>query len=697
MQGSRSSTDSCVPLSGWLSTRDLVIQFEKHAWLTDVNWSLTVASHFKQSDSQSAHSSSKKTSKRSSTKGVQQISYGRGSTTRGATSRASYEAGGGAYTTSSQSRKRRPRRRHRHVGRVIGIIVAIVLVLGGVTGYCFYRSAKAVKASATELMADLPTIMDSLKSGDTSSLETSVDGAVEKADYINAEVHTPLWDLMTFVPVVGEDVKSVQQLGEVASTLTNDVLVPISKNLNGVGLSELINDGSVNIDLLETLIQTLDQVGPEITNCGEIVDSMPEPHISQLQSVISKAKETIGTMGDIVTRIQPYLDILPEMLGANGQTRTYLVIAQNNSELRSTGGLPGSWGTISITDGKITMGEFTTILHQDGLKVAVTDEELACIDTNMDTDPAQVNFDPDFTRVGELCREYWSQAGYGDVDGVVAIDPVFLQRILALTGGFTTSDGTTIDGTNCAKVLLSDIYWKYGDDGDAQDAFFASVAAQAFSHIMSNLGHADITQLWDVVKQSGSEGRLLMWMVDENEQACIESLGLDGGLYNDSTTPVLGIYYNDSTYSKMSWYLSSSTVVSAGVKNADGTTTYNVTTTLTNTSTEEEIANAPVYVYGGNTDKRSDSDMLDTIFFFAPAGGTISNIQASDGLVFEDYGIVETSLSGHQVFRTYTHLRAGESGTFTYQVTVSADATLSLAVHNTPLAQESLMQVQTAA
>ena len=62
--------------------------------------------------------------------------------------------------------------------------------------------------------------------------------------------------------------------------------------------------------------------------------------------------------------------------------------------------------------------------------------------------------------------------------------------------------------------------------------------------------------------------------------------------------------------------------------------------------------------------------------------------------MFPEYGIKETSLSGLQVYRTRTHLLSGETATFTYQVTVSAEATEPLALRTTPLAQESLMTIQ---
>lgn len=153
----------------------------------------------------------------------------------------------------------------------------------------------------------------------------------------------------------------------------------------------------------------------------------------------------------------------------------------------------------------------------------------------------------------------------------------------------------------------------------------------------------------------------------------------------------MGVYLNDDSYSKLSWYTQAGTTIDGGTKNADGTTTYNVTTTLTNTITPEEAASAPIYIYGGNADKRNNSDMLHFVYFIAPAGGTITNFSASDGLIFTDYGVNEAALSGLQFIRVRTHLRSGESGTFTYQVTVPAEATQPLALRTTPLAQESLM------
>lgn len=584
----------------------------------------------------------------------------------------------------------------RRVGIVLGVVLAVLVVAGGTSAFMLYRSATSVRAQASEIMAQVDPMKEALKSGDAAALDDSVGIVQENMAQINAEVQSPLWTLASFVPVVGEDVRSVQALGDAGSALVNDALVPIANSLSGTGLSDLIQNGVVNVELVRAVGAAVGGSVPTIKSAVETISSLPEAHVPQLREVLERVQGPVGEMSGLVDQLGPVLDALPAMLGGDG-ARTYLIVAQNNSELRATGGLPGSWGTITVADGVISMGgDFETILHQPDLSVQITPEEADAIATNMDTDPAQVNCTPDFTRVGELARAYWAEVGNGDVDGVVALDPVFLQWLLGLTGGFTAPDGTTVDGSNAAQVLLSDTYWKFGNDGAAQDAYFTSVASAAFDQIMSNLGNAGMTDLLDVIKRGGESGRLLVWMADEGEQSVIEGMGLSGELETDPATPVLGVYLNDDTYSKISWYASCSTTVGEGVENPDGTTTYDVTTTLTNTITPEVARSAPLYIYGGSGDKRDNSDMIDYVFFFAPAGGTITNLSTNDGAVFDGYGFYRSSLSGLEVYRTRTHLLAGESAVFTYQVTVPAEAEAPLAVRTTPLAREELMQAPAA-
>lgn len=582
-------------------------------------------------------------------------------------------------------------------GKKIGIAAAIVLFLlvvaVGTCGFMLYRSAMTVKAQAAEVMAQVDPMKEALKSGDAATLDDSVGTVQEKMAAINSEVHTPLWTLASFIPVVGEDIRSVQTLGEAGTALVNDALVPIANAVSGTGLSDLLQDGVVNVDLVRSVSDSVNGALPTIQSSVDAISSLPEPHIPQLREVLGKVQEPLSSASGLVDQLGPMLQLLPQMLGGDG-ARTYLVIAQNNAELRSTGGLPGAWGTITVTDGAISLGEFTTVVNEEGFNVPVLEEELNHIGWTLGTNAAQMTYTPNFVRTGEIASEYWRQAGYGDVAGVISVDPVFLQRLLALTGGVTAPDGTVVDGTNAAQVLLSDTYWRFGNDADAQDSFFGSIAALAFQSVMSNLGNADLTDLMDVVEKSGSEGRLLVWMVNEDEEAVVRALGLSGEIGSDPASPELGVYLNDATWSKIDWYASCYTKIGEGVKNADGTTSYQVSTTLVNTLTPETAASAPRYVTGVNPNKRDVSEMLTYVYLFAPAGGSLSDVTVEGSGSCGAF----TNATGYGLPMSYalTSLLAGESVTLTYTVTTSAEATSPLTLRTTPLAQESLMQAPAA-
>lgn len=591
----------------------------------------------------------------------------------------------------SRSGKRKPGH-GKKVAMVVAIVVAVILVAGGAYGFALYNSVKTVKADAATAMAQVSTLKKSIKDGDGEALKSSVTVVANSTDAIYREVTSPLWNVATFIPVVGEDVKSAQTLVSAAKNLVNNALEPLSNEIAGVSLSSLVSDGAINAELISSLCSSGLEVLPVVEDSVNQINSLPDAHISQVATIINKVKEPLASSGDIIAALRPALENLPRMVGSEG-ARTYLVIAQNNAEFRATGGLPGSWGTITVDNGYISMGEFTSILHQEGLSVAITEEEQAAIATNMDTDPAQVNCTADFVRVGEMSREYWLQATEQEVDGVVTIDPVFLQRLVGLVGGFTAEDGTEINGDNCARVLMSDSYATYKNDNEAQDAFFSSVASTAFDHVMGNLGNIDSNKLVDVIKKSGEDHRLMVWMANADEEVLVKALGFSGDLQTDVTKPEVGVYVNDDTWSKIDWYAKLSTTVGPAVKNADGTTSYTVQTDLTNTLTLEETGPISNYVLGYNTEKRDDADMRSYLFIYSPYMGTLSNIEVTgDGLVDEGSEIPVNTLEGCQVARLHVHTGGGATTTVTYTVTVPAEATESLTVRMTPLANESLAQ-----
>ncbi len=594
------------------------------------------------------------------------------------------------YAGNGEQLTRHKHKKKRHTGRNIAIVVAVIVLLlgmlGGVEAYALFNSAKTVKSQASTIMAQASTIKDAVKKGDSAALSNSVETIRTATNTINKEVNTTAWNIAAMVPVYGQDVKSVQKLGATASDLVEEALVPVADGLSGLKLSELLQDGAINVSILEKLIDALDEATPVIQTSISTINSLPEAHISQLKSILDKVKDPLNEANDTLTSAQPILKVLPQMLGADGQTRNYLVVAQNNAEIRATGGFPGATGIVSVTDGRITMGDFQSIKNLAGDDYAEDQDpkETAMFSHENDVTAQIITCNPDFPVSAKHLAHLWNQRFGTMPDGVIALDPVVLQNLLGLVGAVTAPDGDVVDGTNAAAVLLNGTYKKFGNDGDAQDEYFSAVAGLAFKQIMGNLGDADVEKFMSVLETAAKENRLLAWMQDADEQAAVVKFNLAGDIAEDEATPELGVYINDNTWAKMTWYMSVNTTLSDPVLAADGTKTYTATTVIRNNLTDEEAATLPTYITGSNPALSGLGNMIEEVMLYAPAGGTISNISCDLGNTFVEgtYSTLQTWRTGAQI-----QIEPGHEAVITYTVKTSANATTDLTVRTTPTAQ----------
>lgn len=605
-----------------------------------------------------------------------QAASGRGRSGRG---------GHGAYDA------RPPKRRHR--GRTVAIVIVCVLLAlaaaGGLLGFTLYGSAQRVMDDARLVVDTGKGMTKKLKSGDSAALAADARTIADAASRMSAEMDGPAWTIASVLPVVGDDVRAARQLVGVLDDVSSGAIVPVTSDLEAANAGKLVQDGAVNVDALSTLATSVSEATPVIEQACADVEAIGPTHIGQLTELVDTAKSACATVDSGLDTFNEIAPLLPQMLGADGQTRNYLLMAENNVEIRATGGGAGSWGVLSVTDGKMTLGDFQSAgILSDAEALAITEEEDILFRRGTSSHFGASSLDdmmtPDFPRAAQLARDTWA-ATYGQgqqVDGVIDLDPVFLQSVLALTGGTTLPDGTKVTGENAAEALMHDVYWNY--PVDQQDAIFASVASSAFKQVFGDIGGADVTGLFTAMQEGIADGRLLIWMADSEEQAVMERLDATGDLPDDPATPVAGVYLNNYSYSKIDWYLDLQTQVGAPTENADGSRSYQVTVTVSNTMTAEEEATAPTYVSGYANAKRSAGDMVFRLYLYAPAGGSLSGQSVTGG----DLALSDATHEGLQVSFGQLRLLPGETCTVTYTVTTSPEAAgKDLALRVTPTAQ----------
>ena len=623
-------------------------------------------------------------------------------------SRSSSSGSGSTHSGGHRHRHRHHHHRHRVRNRVIGALVAVLVVaLLGCTG-AFAFSAYGVAGDAQELVAQVTVLQEGLSGGDAQAMQESAEVIGERAASMAATTSGPLWTAAAVLPVVGTDVSNIRALATAVDDLSQNALTPLAAAAGGFELDEVLADGSVDVAVIAQLADAVTVAAPAVQRTCTTIDEMQQGRIGQVNEAIESAGEQLSTLNALCTGLSELAPYLEAMLGAD-EDRTYLIMAHNTSELKCSGGFTGSIGTLTISDGTLTLGHFGSFnkanrdLENTGDtsdRVKVSSEEDALFTWTYGVHAGDSGVNPDFPREAEMSKEMYETVHPNkQIDGVIALDSQVLQDFLALAGSVTTADGTVVDGSNCVQVLGHDIYWDYfaGDDisddaGDEADALFAEVAGLAFDKVVANIGGVGIMGLADVLAANVEEHRLQVWMLDEGEQQAIEALGASGSINQDAAVPELGVFIESLRASKMGWWTTMNTTASKVSNNNDGSVTYTVTTTIVNSMTDAEVAQASSYIRGVGEDTPGSQKYA--LYLYAPAGGTVSDVSVSTTHTeYDGYFTME----GTQVGKVRFWVDPQETVTVTYTVTTSTTAEGELQVRQTPMAHDSATTTTTTA
>ena len=596
-----------------------------------------------------------------------------------------YQANHGPYSFNKKGHTRR-------AFVIGGVCVAAVAVAGAATPAMASGVIDDLKVKASSVSDLLNQTLDAFKSMDfTTAYDLSVKTSAEIKDF-QSQLEGPLWSAAEFVPVVGGDVKAARSLVSVLGDLVEDALIPLSQDLSGVSLDTLIaknefDQTQIDLSTLQAIVDAVKRAMPTLTEAVDTVNSIGELHIAQLARVVEQAKEKVAPLAGKMDKVSALLDVLPNMLGAQGD-RVYVVMALNNVEIRSLSGFAGQACRVSVSDGCVVLDDVRSIYdyipNKEWACVPLSDEEIQLYSESAGYIAGNTCFIPDFPRACDIWSQLWATFQGESVDGIIALDPVLLQMLMALTGGAQMYDGTYLDGTNTVRVLLHDTYWNYMDDADAMDAYFAQAASTALDCIMTNFSSMSFSGLEQTISDAMDQYHLYTWFADSAEQAAFSELGAGGEINYDPTKPELGVFLDNASWSKMEWWLDLDFTIDEGKANRDGSKTYECSLTLSNTATQDEIAVCNDYMVGTNPEKYSADDMLERLTIYAPAGGSIAYVDHNDNFIPWPDG----SYKGLQVATGQVHNQIDHPAIINFTVTTSPEATEDLMVRITPTVQD---------
>lgn len=160
-----------------------------------------------------------------------------------------------------------------------------------------------------------------------------------------------------------------------------------------------------------------------------------------LNKYVNPKIELIQKLNLLALNTYEFTYLIKDITGST-DPKTYLILLQNNTELRPGGGFIGNYGTMSFTDGYLKEIKVDDIYQIDGqLKEKI--EPPKQLKDKLGVDNFYLrdsNWVPDFAVNAQTARDFYKKETGQNVDGVIAIDLYFIQNILKITGPIKLSD-----------------------------------------------------------------------------------------------------------------------------------------------------------------------------------------------------------------------------------------------------------------
>lgn len=575
-------------------------------------------------------------------------------------------------------RRRRSRLRHPVIVWVIvgiGVILLFAIAWIGVRGFLAQRALTDAIPSAQKVKA-------AIGAGDLPAAAKAADGLSRQTRDAAALTSDPIWLTAERVPWIGPNLTAVRTAAAASNDVATRVVRPLVAAGGGLDLRALsISDGRIDLAPIAAAQPAVARASAAFTTARASVAAI------RTGALIGPVASGVDRLRTVFDQTAPQLDaignavrLLPSMLGAEGP-RDYLLAAQNPAELRATGGLIGAVALLHVDNGTVTLQRQEAGSSMGPWKTPVADIPL---NTSGLYGPLvgrfvqDANLTPDFPLAAATASRMWTTSYGGNVDGVVAVDPVVLSGLLKATGPVTLPTGDRLTSANAVKLLLSDVYQRYVDPAQ-QDAFFASAASAVFSRLSA--GGVDQKKLLTALADAGDSRRVLIWSAHDGDQKILGGTTLAGGLPDsDRSTAGIGVYFNDATGAKMDYYLGTSVAAGSAVCRADGKPSTVVRVTLTNRAPADAATSLPRYVTGGGTYGVPPGTIRTRVAVYGPAGGFLAATQ-SDGTNYSTVSGVDRS----RPVSLYTvDLAPGESKTVTVQFLNAGQTSPALDVVTTP-------------
>lgn len=321
--------------------------------------------------------------------------------------------------------------------------------------------------------------------------------------------------------------------------------------------------------------------------------------------------------------------VLPELAGGNGR-RTYLIVAQNQEELRPTGGFISGAGTLIVEDGQILALDFSDAYQVDNWREKPYDFPPAPLYEFMGAELflfRDSNYWPDFPTSAEKMMALYTYGTGTAVDGVIAFDQEFLRALVQGLGSVAIPElELTLTAANLDEQLRDS--WTSGDESDenwlaTRKSFMGPMASAIRTKLETELGSVDVTSLGLLVAQAVQEKHLQLVVREPATAATLRQLGWDGQMRGRAGEDTLAVVDFNMGFNKANVLVETAMAYEV-VLGVESTASLNLTYTHASPNTSQPCdPTIPTYERGLQYEELVDRCYWNYLRLFAPAGAEL--------------------------------------------------------------------------
>ena len=459
------------------------------------------------------------------------------------------------------------------IPKFVWIILIILSIITVLLFFFIFVPGKKIYSQVKNIKEIIPAVKEAINDKDLDKIKESLNTATNQVNSIEINYKKLAWTKI--LPIVGNYYKDGQQALIIANQGidTGKILIQAIepyKDFLGAKGSSTSNEKTTEdriaflTESVEGLIPYLDQIEAKAAIIQTAIeqidpDRYPEEFRGiELKSNIIKVKDIVDESYKFVKDGKPIIGKISWLLGKDSP-RKYLVIFQNDGELRPSGGFWTAYSTLTVKNGKVIPGTASNIYDLDD-KIASKIPAPRLIKSYHIGVPylnlRDNNLSPDFPTDAQIfLDQYYKAMGKKDkFDAVISIDTNLLVDMVKVLGKLDTRVGTFTaepdKRCNGCPSIIYDLEWIAGRPRNYIEKNRKDFMNPLMSSLLSNIMGSEKTKMPSIIEaglKNINEKHVMFYFPDDEIQT-IGNLANITGKIVDVEKNVDYFHLNDANF-----------------------------------------------------------------------------------------------------------------------------------------------------